>query len=188
MTAGGTAQTLSPFFSSTVYSYTVVVASSVAQVTVTGTPDGDGTVTYQYTDADGGTDGHQVDLATVGGKSISVVVSHTDDGVTPLPPTMQTYTVLVVRDGTVATDRAALMALYNSTGGANWTNNTNWGSTEPLQEWYGVHTYVGGDYDGRVHLLYLGGANCSGDNLVGTLPAELGNLNRCWTCYCAATS
>ena len=42
---------------------------------------------------------------------------------------MRTYTVLVIRKGTMATDRAALMALYNSAGGANWTDNTNWGSS-----------------------------------------------------------
>ena len=123
VTAGGTAKTLSPAFSSTVYSYTVHVDNSVAQVTIAGTPDGDGTVTYQYTDADSGTDGHQVNLATLGGKSINVVVSHTVSGqVPPLPATTTTYTVFVVRDGTAATDRAALMALYNSTGGANWTD------------------------------------------------------------------
>ena len=177
VTAGGTAQTLSPTFSSTVYSYTVHVDNSVAQVTVAGTPDGDGTVTYEYTDADSGTEGHQVDLPTLGGKGISVVVSHTVSGqVPPLPPTTQTYTVRVIRDGTVATDRAALMALYNSTGGASWTNNADWGSAEPLGNWYGVFT----NSNGRVRYLYLGGAgyDCSGDNLVGTLPAALGNLDQ----------
>ena len=29
-------------------------------------------------------------------------------------------------------DSLALVALYNSTNGANWTNNTNWMSTNPL--------------------------------------------------------
>ena len=162
VTAGGTAQTLSPTFSSTVYSYTVRVENSVAQVTVTGTPDGDGTVTAAQ----------QVNLPTVGARRVNVVVSHADSGTT----TMQTYTVVVVRDGTVATDRAALMALHNSTGGASWKNNANWGSTEPLSEWYGVFT----NSNGRVKFLYLGGAayDCSGDNLVGTLPAALGNLDQ----------
>ena len=37
-------------------------------------------------------------------------------------------------------DRAALTALYNATGGANWGNNTNWLSDGPLGEWYGVTT------------------------------------------------
>ena len=38
----------------------------------------------------------------------------------------------------MATDRAALVALYNATGGANWTNNTNWTSNEALSGWHGV--------------------------------------------------
>ena len=169
VTAGGTAQTLSPTFSSTVYSYTVHVANDVAQVTIAGTPDGDGTVTYQYSDADSGTEGHQVNLPTLGSKSISVSVSHTDDGILPLPPSTQIYTVRVIRDGTVATDQAALMALYNSAGGVNWYSNTNWGSSEPLDLWYGVLTNA----NGRVIQLALGA-----NNLVGTLPAALGNLDQ----------
>ena len=62
------------------------MANSVAQVTVLGTPDGDGIVTYD-TDADSGTDGHQQNLPTVGGKLIDVAVKHTDSGFPPLPPT-----------------------------------------------------------------------------------------------------
>ena len=154
------------------YSYTVHVDNSVAQITIAGTPDGDGTVDYEYTDAASGTDGHQVSLATLGGKSIAVVVRHTDSGQLPLPPplpTTQIYTVLVIREGTVATDRAALMALYNSAGGANWYDNTNWGTTEPLHTWYNV-------WDERrrpCHTAVLGG-----NNLVGTLPTALGNLDQ----------
>ena len=64
-------------------------------------------------------------------------------------------------------DRSALVALYNSTNGDNWTNDTNWLSDRPLNEWFGVGT----DADGRVTLLQLG------DNaLSGTLPSSLGNL------------
>ena len=50
-------------------------------------------------------------------------MSHTDGGTT----TTQTYAVRVIRNGTVATDRAALMALYNSAGGANWTKQRQLG-------------------------------------------------------------
>ena len=49
-----------------------------SQVTIEGTADGDGTVTYQYTDADSGTIGHQVNLPTLGSKLIDVTVSHLD--------------------------------------------------------------------------------------------------------------
>ena len=42
--------------------------------------------------------------------------------------------------GSVASDRAALVALYNSTGGASWIIRTNWLSDRPLNEWHGVTT------------------------------------------------
>ena len=169
--AGTAVQTLSPTFSSTVYSYRVHMAYSVGHVTTAGTPDGDGTVAYQntdgttLTDADTVADGQQVDLPAVGAKRVNVVVSHTDSGA----KTTQTYSVLVIREGTVATDRAALMALYNSTDGGNWTNNTNWGSSKPLGTWDRVTT----DSDGRVTFL-----TPWQNNLNGTLPAELGNLDK----------
>ena len=155
VTAGATAQTLVPAFDSDDDFYTVWVANSVSQVTVAGTPDGDATATTDQ----------QVTLPTLGAKRVNVVVSHRDSGTT----TTQTYTVLIIREGTAATDRAALMALYNSTGGANWTMNMHWGSSEPLGDWFNVLT----DSNGRVIQLALGG-----NNLVGTVPAALGNLDQ----------
>ncbi len=181
VTAGGTAQTLDQTFSGTEYRYTVTVASTVTQVTVAGTAGGDGTVAYQdadgtaLTDADTTADGQQVTLPTQGGGTpINVVVSYTESGTT----TTQTYALRVVRDGTVATDRAALMAIYNNTGGASWTLNTNWGTNQALNTWSLVQKV---DSDGRVEQLWLGGvgtALCDGNNLVGTLPTALGTLNK----------
>ena len=69
--------------------------------------------------------------------------------------------------GPPATDRAALVALYNATGGADWTDNTNWLSDGPLDDWYGVTT----DANGRVTELNLGD-----NDLAGEISAELGNL------------
>ena len=66
-----------------------------------------------------------------------------------------------------AQDRAVLRVLYNDTGGADWTNNMNWLSGEPLSEWYGVTT----DANGRVTILSL-----SANGLTGTIAAELGVL------------
>ena len=37
-------------------------------------------------------------------------------------------------------DRAALVALYDRTSGDDWASKTNWTSSEPLGEWYGVST------------------------------------------------
>ena len=68
----------------------------------------------------------------------------------------------------VATDKAALTALYNATDGANWTPNTNWATDQPLSSWHGVTT----NSDGRVTRLEL-----DGNGLDGTLPAALGDLS-----------
>ena len=72
------------------------------------------------------------------------------------------------QDGTVATDKAALEALYDATDGANWTTSTNWKTEEALNSWHGVTT----DTDGRVTDLDLGG-----NGLDGTLAAALGDLD-----------
>ena len=56
---------------------------------------------------------------------------------------------LAVQAGAANSDREALMALYDATDGGNWTDNTNWGSDEDLDEWDGVST----DSDGRVEIL-----------------------------------
>ena len=38
----------------------------------------------------------------------------------------------------LASDSAALVAFYNSTGGDNWDNNNKWLSFNPVSQWYGV--------------------------------------------------
>ena len=69
---------------------------------------------------------------------------------------------------TVATDKTALVALYNATGDSSWTTSTNWSSDQQLSSWHGVTT----NSDGRVTELDL-----NGNGLNGTLPAALGNLS-----------
>ena len=64
-------------------------------------------------------------------------------------------------------DRDILVALYNSTGGANWKNAENWLTDAPLGDWHGVGT----DGDDRVTSLHF-----SYNDLTGPLPPELGNL------------
>ena len=72
----------------------------------------------------------------------------------------------------VTADRAALVALYNATGGADWTNNTNWLSNEALSEWHRVET----DEDGRVTALRLVANELSGEIPAVPLHKQLGNL------------
>lgn len=51
----------------------------------------------------------------------------------------------------VGSDRAALVALYEATGGDNWSDKRKWLSPEPLLAWHGVTT----NRNGRVTLLNL---------------------------------
>ena len=76
------------------------------------------------------------------------------------------FTVTVEEPDGGGNDRAALMALYNATDGANWSRSDNWGTDAPLYTWYGVTVS-----NGRVFTLRL-----SRNQLSGPIPAELGNL------------
>ncbi|MXW06095.1 MAG: hypothetical protein F4Z81_13675 [Gemmatimonadetes bacterium] len=71
--------------------------------------------------------------------------------------------------GPDALDRAALVALFNGTGGSEWTLATNWSSDAPLAEWHGVTT----DAEGRVTELLL-----DRNELTGAMPAELVRLEK----------
>ena len=64
-------------------------------------------------------------------------------------------------------EREALMALYEMTDGANWTNNDNWGSNKPVSEWYGVTVSQG-------HVWEL---SLTDNNLKGNLPEAIGDLS-----------
>lgn len=74
-------------------------------------------------------------------------------------------------------DSLALVALYNSTNGANWTNS--WDLAQPIDSWYGVSL----SSEGCVTCLDLAGTpDCAlysyngENNLDGTLPEEIGDL------------
>ena len=123
--------------------------------------------------------GHPVAVAVFEWSSNDAAVAAVDDGglVRALAEGMAT---IAAQSGTVAgvstitvpdadPERAALNALYRSTGGPGWTNRDGWLSDQPLSEWHGVKT----DASGRVTSLSL-----RDNNLIGALPAELGDLSR----------
>ena len=76
---------------------------------------------------------------------------------------------LIPDQGTSKTDRDALIALYNATDGPNWTNNTNWCSDKPLNEWFGININSRGRVD-RIDL--------TSNQLKGSIPPELGGLSK----------
>ena len=71
-------------------------------------------------------------------------------------------------------EREVLIALYNSTDGANWTNNDGWlGPAGTECTWHGVscsYNSITGEYYDLFYLILRD------NNLVGTIPEELGNL------------
>lgn len=76
--------------------------------------------------------------------------------------------VLTCPNPTQTADSLALIAIYNSTMGANWTNT--WNTALPVcTPWDGVEL----DNEGYVIRLTL-----NNNNLVGTLPSEIGDLSR----------
>ena len=86
---------------------------------------------------------------------------------TAAPPPSTTAAPLPSTTAAPETDRAALVTLYNATGGPIWISNSNWLSDVPIGEWFGVTT----DDNGRVTELSL-----RANQLSGVIPSELGNL------------
>ncbi|WP_445722319.1 PKD domain-containing protein [Flavobacterium sp.] len=80
-------------------------------------------------------------------------------------------------------EKDALIALYNSAGGANWTNTTQGKGVWPINDpnavvtgwnpvtntgWYGVTVYANGS---------VGGLSLNNNNLIGEIPNEISNLS-----------
>ena len=106
-------------------------------------------------------------VATVSGQGLVTAVKNGTATITGRSGSASATSSVTVKDD--SRDREALVALYNSTNGPNWTNSTNWLSVAPLDQWHGVST----DADGRVV-----GLSLSRNNLRGTIPAEIGKLVR----------
>ena len=70
-------------------------------------------------------------------------------------------------EDTAAADRAALIAFYNATGGAQWHEQKNWNTSESISDWHGVLTNPSG---------FVTELSLPDNNLSGTLPPELGDL------------
>ena len=62
----------------------------------------------------------------------------------------------------IAADKALLIALYDATGGNEWTYHDGWMSAAPLREWWGVATYTAG----RVYELCLFSNNLKGFHFI----------------------
>lgn len=70
--------------------------------------------------------------------------------------------------GITPTECDALVALYNGTGGTNWTTQTNWLATDTPADWFGVTTDPINGHLTRLELPF--------NNLSGELPSSITNL------------
>ncbi len=61
----------------------------------------------------------------------------------------------------------SLVALYDSTNGAGWVDNTNWLITTTVDDWYGVTVTNG----------YVTQINLLSNQLTGNIPSDMGNLS-----------
>ena len=84
--------------------------------------------------------------------TLFAVMSHTEDLALKNNSAAAASTVRVA-------DRVVLDALYNATGGRNWSHQRDWLSGEPIGDWYGVTALD----------LYQ-------NHLTGTIPPELAGL------------
>ena len=124
--------------------WTVRAGAAAARVTLAAVGEGGATIRVAATDR--------------GGLSVSQSFSATVEGAGNTNPR-----------GSVESDRTALEALYDATGGTGWKNSANWKTAAPLGAWRGVTTGA----DGRVTEVDL-----YDNGLAGWLPPALGNLTR----------
>lgn len=77
---------------------------------------------------------------------------------------------------TEVSDRELLIEFYKATGGDNWTNNENWCSDKPIEEWYGI----------GLRGKNVGVINLDNNNLTGT--ADLRKFKNLMSVSCTGNS
>lgn len=78
------------------------------------------------------------------------------------------FTAMINLNGQVdEADSLAMVDLYNSLNGDDWTDNTNWLSEKPIREWYGIF-----EINGRITNIDMPNNNC-----VGSIANSLGNVD-----------
>lgn len=78
------------------------------------------------------------------------------------------HVVISLKSQVSTIEKEALLALYNSTDGDNWTHNSNWGTSSEVSEWYGI----------TVENNQVTSIELPSNNLVGFIPTEIGNLTQ----------
>ncbi|MEJ2627816.1 MAG: choice-of-anchor D domain-containing protein, partial [bacterium] len=144
-----------------------LILTGTPAVYITGPAQSDFTVTSQPTypiASQGGSTTFtiQFDPSQSGMRNAEVSIASNDNDENPYNFSLQGEGIVIASQQ----DSLALVALYNSTHGDEWTYNYNWLET-PVQFWYGVTKNE--DVVTAVEL--------SVNNLIGTIPPEIENLS-----------
>ena len=109
-------------------------------------------------------------VATVSAQGLVTAVGNGNASITARSGNTAQNATISVHD--TSGNREALVVIYHSTDGPNWTNRTNWLTGKPLGIWHGVQTNTRGE----VHSL-----NLIENNLQGNIPPEIGQLQNLQT-------
>ena len=120
--------------------------------------------------------GHLMTQAVFAWTSSNTSVARVDNGGLVAGAREGTATISATVDGEAGTaqitvehtDRAALTAFFDATGGSNWITQRHWLSDAPVRKWYGVHAPQYGRVSGLVF---------KDNGLTGSVPPELGDMH-----------
>ena len=107
-------------------------------------------------------------VATVNANGLVTVVDNGSTRIIATADSVSGSATLSVKLGNRMLDREVLIALYNETGGPNWTNNTDWLTNASPEVWHGISTETSNDRVTEVDL--------KKNNLAGVIPPEIGTL------------
>ena len=97
------------------------------------------------------------------------VVTAVESGTAKVTATAEALSAEATVTVVIDKEREALVALYEATGGDNWSGRDGWLSDDPVSEWFGVWT----NEEGKVKWIVL-----ALNGLSGSLPPEIGDLTQ----------
>jgi len=124
-------------------------------------------VTYQWYHNDTAISGATSQTYTISNAQNSDLGDYVCKASSPVIPDLTIDRNIIHLYGTVVqSDKDAILALYNATDGANWTNHNNWNTNEKVYNWYGIK--MRGNRVSEIDL--------HNNNLNGIIPSDIGDL------------
>ncbi len=124
-------------------------------------------VTYQWYKNDVAISGATSKTYTINNIQISDAADYTCKASSPIITDLTINRSIIHVYGSISSnDKNALIDLYNATSGDYWINNTNWNTSAPVHDWYGI----------KVRGTRVVELNLTGNHLLNNIPSSIGNL------------